>query len=218
MLSARQGLATLWGAVAPDFDAVQADLATLPAVDSYEALATRLGGTPTQARVAALGRWRLAQEKLTRTGAARGEPRWAAGLRRAEASDDFGFVFGLGYAWPAPKLADAQAGEARAERERTAAEGATALLEARAMLFGLCQELNHARIEHDAARDEMTPTAQGWLAGVEAGAAAGRYGVRELLEARAALSSARRRQTEAAAEFHTTLVAVEQLLGGPANP
>lgn len=218
LLSARQSLATLWGAVAPDFDAVQADLAMLPAVDAYETLAARLSGTPAQARYAALGRWRLAQEKLTRTGTTRGEPRWAAGLRRVETSDDFGFVFGLSYAWPAPKLADAQAGEARAERERTAAEGETALLEARALLFELCQELNHARIEHDAARDEMVPTAQDWLAGIEAGAAAGRYGVRDLLEARAALYSARRRQTEAAAEFHTTLVAVEQLLGGPANP
>lgn len=218
LLSARQSLATLWGAVAPDFDAVQADLAQLPAVDSYEALAACLGGTMAQARYAALGRWRLAQEKLARTGAARGEPRWAAGLRRVETSDDFGFVFGLSYAWPSPRLADAHAGEARAERERTAAEGETALLEARAVLFELCQELNHARIEHAAARDEMLPTAQAWLAGIEAGAAAGRYGVRDLLEARAALYSARRRQTEAAAEFHTTLVAVEQLLGGPANP
>jgi outer membrane protein TolC len=78
--------------------------------------------------------------------------------------------------------------------------------------------LNHARIEHDAARDDMQPAAQRWLSAVESGLAAGRYGWRDLLEARAALFAARRRQLEAAAEYHLTLVAIEQLLGGHANP
>ncbi len=217
LLSARQSLASLWGAETPDFDEAEADFASLPVADTYESLAPRLSDSATQARYAALARWRLAQEKLVRTAGARGDPRWAAGLRRAEATDDFALVFGLNYAWPASRATGAQAAEARAEHDRTAAEGAAALLDARALLFELCQELNHARIEHDAARDEMIPAAQSWLQSIES-APAGRYGARELLEARTTLFAARRRQTEAAAEYHLTLVAIEQTLGAPAQP
>lgn len=215
LLSARQSLASLWGAETADFDQAEADFLTLPPVEGYEQLATRLTNSPAQARQAALIRWRLAQEKLGRATAARGESRWAAGLRRNEAAGEFGLVFGLDYAWPSAALAGAAAIEARVERERTAAEGEAALHELRAALYELCQELNHARIEHDAARDEMLPAAREWLAAVEAGTAAGRYSTRDLLEARTALFAARQRRIHAAAAYHATAVEIELLLAAP---
>lgn len=218
LLSTRQTLAALWNADTADFDFAAADLAQLPAAAAYEILLPRLDGTPAQARYAALARWRLAQEKLARSTAARGDPRWSAGVRRTETTDDVGLVLGLAYAWPTTKRSTAEAQEARAEHDRIVAEGAAALLETRATLFALTQELNHARLEHEAARDRMIPAAQEWLSAIEAGAAAGRYGFRELLEARAALFNARQRQISAAAEYHTHLVAIEQLLGGSATP
>ncbi len=213
--SARQNLAALWGAAPPDFDHAEADFITLPTMDRYEVLAARLANTPAQARQAALARWRLAQEKLALASAARGEPRWSAGIRRDEAADAIGFVFGLDYAWPTVVSARAGATEARVERERTAAEGEAALHEVRAALYELCQELNHARIEHDTARDEMLPAAREWLAGIEAGAAAGRYAARDLLEARAALFRAQQRQIHAATTYHTTVVEIELLFTAP---
>jgi outer membrane protein, heavy metal efflux system len=215
LLSARQSLASLWGANAPDFDQAEADLTALTAVDGYDQLVAKLAGSPAQARLAAQVRWRLAQEKLAGTTAARGASRWSAGLRRNEATDDFGFVFGLGYAWPSAAPARAAATEARVERERAAAESEAALHEIRASLYELCQELNHARIEHDTARDEMQPAAREWLAGIEAGAAAGRYAGRDLLEARAAVFRSRQRQIHAAALYHATLVEIELLLTAP---
>lgn len=215
LAAARQNLASLWGATTPDFDHAMADFTTLPPVDSYEQLVAKLAGTPAQARQAALVRWRQAQEKLALAAAARGEPRWSAGIRRDEAAGDFGLVLGLDYAWPSSATARAGATEARAERERTAAEGEAALNELRAALYELCQELNHARIEHDSARDEMLPAAREWLAGIEAGATTGRYAGRELLEARAALFGARQRQIHAAATYHATLVEIELLLTAP---
>ena len=218
LLAAKQSLAALWGESAPDFERTAADLVELPPVADYASLADRISGSPAQARYAALARWRAAEEKLARATGARGEPRWAAGVRRTEASDDFGLVLGLSYAWPARPLSHFQAAEARVEHDRTLAEAEAARLDARAALFGLYQELQHARIERDAAHDVMIPAAQEWLAALEAGATAGRYGVRDLLEARNALFIARQRQVAAAASYHTTLVAIEQLIGGPATP
>jgi cobalt-zinc-cadmium efflux system outer membrane protein len=170
-----------------------------------------------QARYAALTRWRDAQERLARRESARGEVRWSAGLRRVESTDNFGFVFGLGYSLPNRASGEASASEARAERERTVADGEAALHAVRATLFSLYQELGHARLAHDTARDELIPAATAWLAAIDAGLAAGRYHARDQLEARAALFSARRRQVQAAADYHATLVEVEHLLAAPAS-
>ena len=217
LLSARQSLASLWGAAAPDFDTALADLTTLPAAAPYETLLARLNATPAQARYTALTRWRDAQERLARRETTRGETRWSAGLRRVEATDNFGFVFGLGYALPNRASGEASASEARAERDRTVADGEAALHAVRATLFSLYQELGHARLAHDTARDALIPAATAWLAAIDAGLAAGRYHARDQLEARAALFSARRRQVQAAAEYHATLVEVEHLLAAPAS-
>lgn len=217
LLSARHALASLWGAPAADFATALADLTVLPPVAAYEVLVARLGATPAQARFAALARWRTTEERLARRTAARGEARWSAGLRRVETTDDFGFVLGLGYALPNRAAGDASAAEARAERERTMAEGEAALLTVRATLFALHQELGHARIEHDTARDELIPAATAWLAAIEAGQAAGRYHPRDQIEARTALLAARRRQIQAAADYHATLVEIEHLLAAPAH-
>jgi cobalt-zinc-cadmium efflux system outer membrane protein len=217
LASARYSLASLWGAGAPDFDTATASLDTLPPAASSETLMARLAATPAQARFAALARWREAQERLASRESTRGELRWSAGLRRVESTDNFGFVAGLGYTLPSRAAGEASAVEARAERDRTVADGETALLAVRTTLFSLHQELGHARLAHDTARDELIPTAAAWLAAIDAGLASGRYSARDQLEARAALLSARRRQIQAAAEYHATLVEIEHLLAAPAS-
>jgi cobalt-zinc-cadmium efflux system outer membrane protein len=108
--AAKQALALLWGADTADFEGVQADLASLPKMAEFGVLAQRLAATPGQARYAALGRWRLAQEKLARANAARGEARVGGGIRRVERTDDWGFVLGLNYTWPSRAHGDALAG------------------------------------------------------------------------------------------------------------
>ncbi len=217
LLSARHSLASLWGAPTPDFAHAIADLTTPPAAAPYETLVVRLNATPAPARYAALARWRDAQERLARREAERGEVRWSAGLRRVEATDNFGFVFGLGYALLNRAAGAAHASEARAERDRTVAEGEAALHAVRATLFSLYQELGHARAAYDTARDELIPVATTWLTALDAGLAAGRYHARDQLEAQAALLSARRRQVTAAADYHATLVELEHLLAAPAS-
>jgi outer membrane protein, heavy metal efflux system len=218
LAAAKQALALLWGSDTADFDGVQADLGALPKVAAFDALSQRLSATPGQARYAALGRWRLAQEKLARANAARGEARVGGGIRRVERTDDWGLVLGLNYAWPSRALGDGQAAEARAERDRASAEGAAALIEAKALLFELVQELKHAQIEHEAAQKELIPAAEAWLKAVRDGANTGRYAVRDLLEAQQALLGARHQVIRADAEYHKTLVEIERLIGASAAP
>ncbi|MDP3073804.1 MAG: TolC family protein [Opitutaceae bacterium] len=218
MSAAKQALALLWGADTADFEGVQADLGTLPKLAEFGVLTQRLAATPGQARYAALGRWRLAQEKLARANAARGEARVGGGIRRVERTDDWGFVLGLNYAWPSRAHGEALAAEARAERDRTSAEGEAALIEAKALLFELVQEIKHAQIEHEAAQKELIPAAEAWLKAVRDGANTGRYAVRDLLEAQQALLGARQQLIRADAEYHRTLVEIERLIGASAAP
>lgn len=217
LAAARQNLATLWNAPNADFTTATADLAELPAVASFDQLAERLSSAPQQTHFAALLRWRRAEESLALTQGARGERRWSAGLRRAETTDDFGIVLGVDYAWPTKQAPRAQAALARADHDRVATDRESALLAARATLFSLYQELGHAHVEYTATHDELLPAVREWIASIETGLAAGRYELRELLEARAALFAAQRRQTQAAADYHLTLVAIEQLLGTSAT-
>lgn len=218
LLSARQSLASHWGATHADFSHAATTLEEMPDLPPFAVLAARLTAAPSRARFAALDRWRRAEEKLALVRQARGDTSWTAGLRRTEATDDFGLVLGLNHAWPVKQVGDAHAATARAERDRTSADSEVALLAARDTLYTLCQELSHARLEHAAARDELAPAAESWIASLEAGHAAGRYELRELLEARASLFAARRRGHQAAADYHLNLIAIELLLGGPANP
>lgn len=216
--AAKQALSILWGAVTPSFDSVQADLAALPAVADLNALTLRLAQTPGHARYAALGRWRLAEEKLARANAARGEARVGGGIRRVESTDDWGFVLGLNYAWPSRARGEAFAAEARAERDRIAVEGEAALLEGKAFLVELLQELRRARIERDAAEKGLLPAAESWLKTVKDGANSGRYAVRDLLEAQQAMLSARQQIIRADASYHQTVVEIERLIGASAAP
>lgn len=218
LAAAKQALALLWGSETANFESVQADLGMLPTLAEFDVLFQRLASTPGQARYAALGRWRLAQEKLARANAARGDARIGGGIRRVERIDDWGFVLGLTYAWPSRALGEALVGEARAERDRTSADAAAALIEAKALLFELVQEIKHARIEHEATRKELIPAADTWLKSVRDGANTGRYAVRDLLEAQQALLGARQQLIRADAEYHRTLVEIERLIGVSAAP
>lgn len=216
LLSARHGLSLLWNAETPDFETVSADLDNLPLAAPYETLAARLEDAPSQARFAAITRLKLAEESLARTVGGRGLPSWTAGIRRLEAVDSWGLVFGLNYAWPESELSSARAAESKAEREFSEIEGEAALIEARQMLFELTQELGHARIEHEASVNELIPAARSWLANVESGMSTARFAIREILEAQAAVVEAQRHKIGAAAEYHQTLAAIETLLGSSA--
>ncbi|MEY3548048.1 MAG: hypothetical protein RLZZ552_415 [Verrucomicrobiota bacterium] len=218
LLVARQALSSMWSADVPDFGRARADLSELPPVETFAQLSAKLSSTPVQLRFAAEERWRAAQERLERRNASRGDLRWTAGVRRFEAADDVAAVFGLSYAIPSPGLSSARSAEAQAERELAAASGAAALNTARSTLYALHQNLAHARIAHLTAVDQLIPAAQAWCDAVSAGMRTGRYHARDLGEARAALLEGRRRAISASAEYHATLVEIEQMLAAAASP
>jgi len=214
LLVCRQSLAAALGETEPAFGPVRADLLTLPAVPEFPALVARLESSPVLARFAPEARWREAQlrlaQSLRRTGL-----RVSAGLRRVEATDDFGLVAGVSLPLA---VRDQTAGAIREVRERRAqidVAAESARLELRATLFAVYQEMLHARTALAQLRDDVTPLAEETLALTSASYRAGRTALPELLEAQQSLVDLRRQIVAQAAAFHLHVIELERLLGAP---
>jgi cobalt-zinc-cadmium efflux system outer membrane protein len=128
---ARRRLALMWGETSADFEIVAGDLSVLPQVDDLDALLARLDDTPELRRFAHESRLREARLQLART-ARVADIGWEVGLRRLEATDDWGLMarvsIPLGSSARAePGIRSAQADLAAIELER---EGESRQLEA----------------------------------------------------------------------------------------
>jgi cobalt-zinc-cadmium efflux system outer membrane protein len=210
----RQALAAALGEAEPQFGPTRADLRQLPAVPEFSVLVARLESSPTLARFPLEARWREAQvrlaESLRRTGA-----RVSGGLRRVEATDDFGFVAGISIALP---MRDQQEGTMREARERQAQLGAATSamrLEMRATLFDVYQEMLHARTALAQLQQEVIPIADKTLALAEQGYRNGNFTLLEMLDAQRSLIELRGQAVAYAAAFHLYVIEIERLLGAP---
>ena len=88
---ARQHLAALWGERDPNFQVVATNPMALPKVSGFDELTTWLARTPEIAQFAGEQRIREARLQLARTQATP-DIDWQVGVRRLQATDDFGFV------------------------------------------------------------------------------------------------------------------------------
>lgn len=209
-----RSLAAILGEQEPSFGEVRADLLALPAMPQFDDLAARLESSPAITRFGAETRWREAQVVLAQS-LRRSQSRVSAGVRRVESTDDFGFVAGISIPLP---LRDENPGTLREARERRAQIApalASTRLEMRATLFGVYQEMLHARTALTLLREEIIPIAGETLAFVEQGYRDGRFSLLDLLDAQRSLIEQREQVVANAASFHLHVITIERLLGGP---
>lgn len=210
----RQSLAAVLGETEPRFGPTRADLLQLPTVPEFAPLADRVENSPALARFSAEARWLEARVRLAQS-LRRSGLRLSGGLRRVEATDDFGFVAGLSIPLPAR---DQQAGTIREARERRAQLGVSAealRLEMRATLFDVYQEMVHARTAFTQLQQEVIPIAEETLALAGEGYRNGRFSLLELLDAQKSLIELRGQVVAYAAAFHLHVIEIERLLGAP---
>jgi cobalt-zinc-cadmium efflux system outer membrane protein len=210
----RQMLAAAMGETSADFGTVAGDLMRLPRVPDFESLATRLEQSPVIARFASEARWREAQvrlaESLRRTGL-----QVSGGLRRLEATNDFGLVAGVSIPLG---FRNQQAGAIREARERRAqveVSAKAAQLELRATLYQVYQEMLQSRSTLDQLQKEIIPTAEETLSLTEQGYRCGRYSLLELLDIQKSLIELRGQLVANAAAYQLHVIEIERLIGGP---
>lgn len=212
--TARRQLAALWGATDADFSEAAADLFARPAVPDYDDLIARIGGSPE------LRRWageKTVREAELRLAESRRRPDIMAGLgvRQYAATDDVGVV--AQFSMPLGTRSRSAAGvtEARAWRDTADAGERETELRLRTALFGIAQELRHARTELDALEATILPEAEAALQLAREGFARARYSQLELLDAQRTVIELRLERIEAAVAFHQFIVQLEKILGEP---
>lgn len=214
LLSARVALSTQWGEETPQFREAGGALFTLRDIEPFEVFAQRLKDNPhllafaTEDRVAeARGRLAHAQQRPNLS--------FNVGVRRLEIFDDAALVAGFSMPIGASKRAQGEIRAVQAERESLTLNRESRRLELHSTLYGIYQELVHARTEALALHDSIRPQAQEMLRTTEAGYRAGRFSFLELADAQGQLLDIELDAIRAAAEFHTQLIELERLTGQP---
>jgi len=214
LATSRQALAASLGEVKPTFGQISANIMALPSVPEFSSLSARMEDSSVLARYALEARWREAQVRLAQS-LRRSGPLLSAGLRRAEASDDVGFVAGVSMPLPVRDQSKGSVREARERRAQVDQLAEVARLEMHATLFAVYQEMVHARTALMLLREEIIPAAQEILALTNQGYRSGRFSLLELLDAQKSLIELRGRVLANAETFHLYVIEIERLLGAP---
>ncbi|WOX05645.1 TolC family protein [Microbulbifer pacificus] len=209
---AKYRLAAQWGERTPAFSAVVGSLsAPLPDVDiAY--LRQQVTNNPTLAIF--LNRERVADAEIALARAEAGiQWRLEAGIRRLEASNDFGLVAGVAIPLGrrdrnAAKVAALQANQNQYRAERNAQEIA---LETR--VYVMAEQLRHSRHVAHAMTERIIPSLEQALADTQHAYQQGKYSYYELASAQQDLIDARLSYLEAQYTAHLYLIEIEKLTG-----
>lgn len=208
----RHRLAVMWGVFEPDFQAVQADVFRLAAEPEFAVLDQALERNPALVRLATLERLAEARSALAQA-RTRPDPELSAGVRHLNQSDDVGMVLSLRMPLGSAGRAAAHIGEAQALAAREPLLAQDRHLALRATLYGLHQELRHARDRYETYAKRVIPAAEQAVADYSEGYAAGRYSLLELSAAQTTLLEARSEALSAAIEHHAARIEIDRLVG-----
>ena len=210
LASARTSLAASWGSFEPDFGQAVGELDSLPAVESFESLSSRLPMTPEQRASQFEARTIEARRRVAQA-AAKPDITVNLGVRRLEALDDQGLVMSVQVPLGSRKRSGFSVAEADAQLAALEARRDATRYERHQELFERYQELGHARLEAETLRKTMVPKAEQAVAFNRRGFEAGNFSYLTLAQSQRTLFELRERATEALARYHTLLVEVERL-------
>ncbi len=213
LLSARRRLGALWGDIEADFDTAGGELSSLPVLEPFESLRSRLQHNPDFSRLVSQKRVREAELRLAEM---RRRPPWhvTAAVRRFEDVGDHAFIVGLTVPLASRDLARGAISEARANSAAIDARGDALRVQIDAELFALYQELRHAYAEVTALAKDVLPRMEEAEQQSRFAYERGRYGYMEWAAAQRELLDARRALLEATADVHRHRIEIERLTGG----
>jgi outer membrane protein, heavy metal efflux system len=214
LLASRVALSTLWNDETPAFASATGDLFKLDVQETFDRYRQRLDQNPDLLVFASMHRVLEARSRLAE---AQHRPNltFNIGVRRLEALDDSALVAGIAVPIGASRRGDFEMRSVRAERSALALTERSRRMELHSILFGLYQELTHARTETEALRERVRPQAQQMLDTTRSGYDAGRFSFLELADAQRQLLEIELEAIDAAANFHLQLIEIERLTGQP---
>jgi cobalt-zinc-cadmium efflux system outer membrane protein len=216
LASSRIKLAVMWGDTEPDFGEISGNLFSLSGLPALDDIQARLENSPELSRFEAESRLHDARIRLADAQRAP-DVSLSAGVRRLEAFDDQALVASFSVPLGARRRAELEKRSVQADRDRIELSRSARLLELRATLFELYQEIQHARAETQMLYAEVQPQARAMVDAAEQGYRAGRFSLIELTDAQRQLLEIERDAIRSAHEFHTLLIEIRHLVGDPLN-
>jgi len=212
LLSAGHRLAAQWGATEPGFTRVNGDLLTLPRLESFATLKTRIDQNPEFARFLSKQRVDEAEVRLAR---AQRKPSWrvSAGVRRLEISNDEAFVANITLPITRRNWNQGRVAEARATLAQTNADAVAARIRIETSLFVIYQELEHSLHRAKTFRDDVIPRIEQALKETHSAYELGRYSYFEWRIVQEDLLAARLALVEASVDAHRKVIEIERLTG-----
>lgn len=211
-ISARQHLAALWGERAPDFEVVALDPLQLPAIADFTVLAVLLEHTPELTRFVGEQRIREARLQLAHSESAT-DVSWDVGVRRLQASGDFGFVAGISMplrsrsrAEPGIRAADAELAALGIEREAKGLSLYSTLAEAHG-------RYRVAQLEVSRMQADILPKLAKAEAAAERAYRAGAISYLEWAQLQSESTLVRKQQLDAAVDAQRALIEIQRLTG-----
>ena len=212
LAASRVALSVMWGDATAGFDRASGDLFAFPALEPLESYSARVDQHPELLKFAAEARLIESRRRLAESHRAP-DVKVSAGVRRLEGLDDQAFVagFSVPFGMRSRAMPEIRATQAEIDQLRLTADSRR--LELQALLFGLYQELLHARTEATALHEEIRPQAQEMVVTTADGYRVGRYSLVELIDAQRAQIEVERESIRAALDFHTHLIEIERATG-----
>ena len=212
LTNARHRLAARWGELQPDFQRVIGDWRDLPQQPGFAALVEKLDRSPQLSGYISERRLHEAELRLAES---QSRPDWSlsAGIRRLEASRDYGFSVGIALPLGAAQRNRGSVAEARANLARVDAERAATRVQIEAQLFAIHREMERSLIRAGILRDEVLPRLREVAEQARRGAEAGGSGSLELQQLELEVLFTRADLVEAAIDARRQLTELERLTG-----
>lgn len=210
--TSRRALAATWGSIQPRFERAQADLFTLPTINSFKQLRAELRVSPNLEYFLTTRRLHEAGLQLALAGGVP-DARIGAGVRRLEALDDQALVLNFSIGLPLFNNNQGNIEAAQARLDQVAISRRAHFVQAQAVLFATYQELLHAATEAQMLTEAVIPEAKRALKAIEAGFNLGRFSYLELAAAQREFIDVRSEAISAAANYHRFMIEIERLTG-----
>ncbi|MBX3693091.1 TolC family protein [Dokdonella sp.] len=205
-------LAIMWGG--NDAIGLRADMATpfIPTVPAFADIDGLLATTPELRRYADEERLREARVQLARS-EAHADIEWRVGVRRLQATDDWGLVGSVTLPLGTRPRAAFAIRAAEAEREAVRHEREAGLLDLRSVLAEAHARLNARALEANHLRDEVIPRFDAAAAAAERAFRAGAASQLEWSQLQAETTTLKRQQLAATVEAQRALIEIQRLTG-----
>jgi outer membrane protein, heavy metal efflux system len=211
-LAAYHLLAERWGLTAPDFASVGGDILTVPQVQDFETLKTRIEQNPDITRFLPQQRMYEAQLRLAEAGR---RPNWrvSAGIRQMELTGDQAFVVDMNVPLVRSNSVQGRLEEARANLARTEAEANAERIHIETELYVIYLEMQHDLEVAAALRANIIPLPEAALAETQRAYEQGRYSYQELSTVQLELLAARNELVDISIEAHRHFIEIERFTG-----